>query len=283
MDAPALTAYFIDALENRFSASGGISRIPGGKERVDSTAWAIHALNRLKPESALAREGQQYLSRQQQQDGSIPLTKDTPAVTWPTSLALLAWDTEAIFQKERLKATQFLLTAKGRILEKQPRALTHNVKLPGWPWVDNTYAWIEPTAMAVLALKSQGKGEHPRVQQGIQLILDRMLVDGGWNYGNKRVFGTPLLPMPESTGIALCAIKGDVHEKTIKKSLLYLKSIYPDTHTPLSLARTISGLSSFNQRPHDVLERIQHCLDLQNRYGPFAPPLLAELALVLKA
>ncbi len=263
----------------RFSTSGGVARIPGEAESIDSTAWAIRALNFLNPGDDLARAGQLYLGTMQQQNGSVSLTLDMPGVTWPTSLALLAWNTDKRFENERIKATQFLLESKGRVLEKQPEMIAHNVKLPGWPWVDGTYSWVEPTSMAVLALKAQGQGEHPRVKQGIALILDRMLIDGGWNYGNKRVFGTNLLPMPESTGIALCALKGDVSEEIITKSLLYLNSIYPAVNTPLSLSRIILGLSSFNQRPHDVAKRIQQCLDLQNRYGPFETTLLAELAL----
>ena len=68
--------------------------------------------------------------------------------------------------------------------------------IPGWsrrPW----RFW--PSAVLGLA-------DHPRVKAGIKLILDRALDAGGWNYGNKSVFGTELRPQPGPTGLALLAL-----------------------------------------------------------------------------
>jgi hypothetical protein len=38
--------------------------------------------------------------------------------------------------------------------------------------------------------------------------LDRRCVDGGWNYGNKRVLGETLPSYPETTGLALIGLAG---------------------------------------------------------------------------
>ena len=54
----------------------------------------------------------------------------------------------------------------------------HDPRLVGWPWVDGTHSWLEPTALAILALCRAGLADHPRVNAGIELILDRAL-DGG--------------------------------------------------------------------------------------------------------
>ena len=66
----------------------------------------------------------------------------------------------------------------------------------GWPWVDGTHSWLEPTAWAVLALGRAGRGEHPRVAEGRALIADRAIGSGGWNYGNPSVFGAACAPIP---------------------------------------------------------------------------------------
>ena len=38
------------------------------------------------------------------------------------------------------------------------------------------------------------------------MIIDRALPHGGWNYGNKVVFGHELRPQPGPTGMALLAL-----------------------------------------------------------------------------
>lgn len=268
-------------LSERFCSSGGVSRLPEEKESVVSTAWATLALCRISPGMDQVSAGRHFLSRLQQADGSVPVAPEIPDVIWPTPVALLAWGKDNAFCSERRKATRFLLECQGVVLKKKSNVNAHDGRIPGWPWVDGTYSWVEPTALAILALKSENQEDHPRVKQGINLLLDRMLVNGGWNYGNKNVFGTDLMPMPESTGIALCALQGDVPEKEIETSLSYLTENYPRFTTPLSLARSVSGLSAFHQRPVDAEQRIENCLDLQKRYGPFETPLLAELGIAL--
>ena len=41
-----------------------------------------------------------------------------------------------------------------------------NTDLAGWSWIERTFAWAEPTALALLALESAGAGEHPRAREG---------------------------------------------------------------------------------------------------------------------
>ena len=64
--------------------------------------------------------------------------------------------------------------------------------------------------MGILALKAVGFAGHDRVKEAVRMILNRQLPSGGWNYGNTTVFKRELLPMPEHTGQALCALSGFV-------------------------------------------------------------------------
>ena len=54
----------------------------------------------------------------------------------------------------------------------------HDSAAVGWPWVDGTHSWLEPTALAILALCREGLAGHPRVDAGIELILNRSAREG---------------------------------------------------------------------------------------------------------
>ena len=56
--------------------------------------------------------------------------------------------------------------------------LGHDPTLTGWPWVGGTHSWVEPTSLAVLALRREGLGKHPRVEEGLKVIRDRAIVSG---------------------------------------------------------------------------------------------------------
>jgi hypothetical protein len=83
----------------------------------------------------------------------------------------------------------------------------------GWPWCPNASSWIEPTAHSIVALKKAARrvsapGLAERVADAERMIFDRRSPDGGWNYGNRRVFKVDLPSYPETTGIALLGLQG---------------------------------------------------------------------------
>jgi hypothetical protein len=197
---------------------------------------------------------------------------------WPTSLSILAWQGASEFGNEQNKAVQFLCFASGKhFLKEDDSPAGHDTSVRGWPWIGNTHSWVEPTALAVLALKIAGHAENDRVKDGLELLMDRQLRHGGWNYGNTTVFGKELLPMPDSTAIALSALEGLVPRSEIDKSIRYLKTRIDHIRAPFSLGWSILGLSAWGERPGKIEERILGCLDLQKTYGEFKTDLLSLL------
>src|SRR5205085_2740274 len=95
-------------------------------------------------------------------------------------------------------------------------------QLVGWPWAEGNFSWVEPTSWAMLALRRVGQGAHPRVEEGRKLLLDRVLEPGGVNYGNRRIFGITLEPIPTPTSLALLALQGCDDER-VKKTVAYLR------------------------------------------------------------
>lgn len=78
--------------------------------------------------------------------------------------------------------------------------------LPGWPWVEHTFSWVEPTAWGVLSLRRSGHGRDPRAQGGLATLADRQCTDGGWNAGTPDILGQELFGYLYLTGLVLVAL-----------------------------------------------------------------------------
>jgi hypothetical protein len=153
----------------------------------------------------------------------------------------------------------------------------HDTAIKGWPWIENTHSWIEPTSLSILALKDCGHGKHERVIEAVKMLTDRQLPDGGWNYGNTTVFEKKLLPFPESTGHALCALAGSVEPADVRGSIDYLSREAGRVRTPLSLSWSIFGLTAWSNRPSQVQDWVLQSLALQQKYGDYDTALLSQL------
>jgi hypothetical protein len=149
--------------------------------------------------------------------------------------------------------------------------------------VNATHSWVEPTALALLALSISDEADHLRARQGARMLLDRQLTWGGWNYGNNRVYGQELRPMPASTGLALQALAGRGDPAEVEKSLSYLESIIDNTRTPFSLAWSLLGLSAWGKRPRHTQELIAAALDRQYIFGDYPTTHLSLLLLAATA
>jgi hypothetical protein len=108
-----------------------------------------------------------------------------------------------------------------------------------------THSWVEPTALAVLALKAAGHGGHPRTREAARLLIDRLLPGGGCNYGNTVVLGQQLVPHVQPTGLTMLALAGE-HDPSggIERSIDYLLRTLDEHTPPASLAYGLMGMSA---------------------------------------
>lgn len=267
---------------SRAIAGGGFPHKAGGPYRPDATAWAILALTGPAGCAGTLERACERLAAAQGSDGRVPLSESVPAAYWPTPLAALAWKKAGCCRAGIEKALAFILGSSGRHSPKERDApYGHDPTIKGWSWTEAAHSWIEPTALSILALRGNGYSKHARTFEGVAMIMDRQLPTGGWNYGNTTVFNQELLPMPEHTGQALCAVSGYAARREVEKSIEYLEKQRPQLKTPLSLCWCLFGLRAWKVDLPGMQDQIRHCLSLQDRYGIYDTTSLAQLGIAL--
>ena len=257
------TMLWTDDILDRLSAQLPCGYHATGPVSTEPTALAALALLAANREAS-ARTLLAWLAGLQATDGSIGPTATQSTPGWPTSLAVLA---TLFAQRNGLAARTFdanrgvawILQTRGEALPRTPE-MGHDTTLVGWPWIEETHSWIEPTAMHVLALKAAGHSDHPRTREAVRLLIDRLLPDGGCNYGNTVVMGQTLRPHLQPTGLTMLALAGEAdRDGRIKKSLEYLAAELPSIAAAASLSDGLLGLAACTivcrARAHAWLER----------------------------
>jgi uncharacterized protein (DUF362 family) len=206
---------------------GGWSYAPGQTAHLEPTCLALLALSQEKERFATAIDaGKQALDRCAAVDGSYRLLQGREEAVWPTSLVLYVQSALG-FPPEIMKRTAGrLLALRGRPVDAAGAKEVQDIDLQieGWPWADGNFSWAEPTAWACLALRRSGLGEHPRVRQGLKLLLDRASDEGGINYGNRRILGKTTEPIPGPTALMLLALQGHGDEPRVAAAVRYLQA-----------------------------------------------------------
>lgn len=260
MNSASIDGLNRELLRLRDSRQGWGNRA-GGTPYVEPTALAALALSAststtLPAESNVAiAAAAEWLKSIQQSEGCLGISPDLPRPSWTTPLAILVWLATDRCHESTKKAVDWLLVQQG--LTWSPTAESpygHDTRIAGWAWVADTHSWLEPTALAVLALRRAGFSGHVRTLDGQRLIRDRVIRNGGWNYGNSAVFGTDLQPQPAPTGLALLALSGveDADSPIVTQSCDYLETILPTTRAPQSLCYGTLALAAWNRRPADA-------------------------------
>ena len=267
------------SLNERLLSDGGFAELPRAVYRVDATAWAVIALASAGGmDSDVMAAARKRLTESQLKDGRVTVSKEYPSAFWPTPLAVLAWQGSMIQKSAHARAVAFLLTAAGKHYEKIPNSpAVDDTSIKGWSWIEDSSSWVEPTSLAILALRAAGHESHPRSQEAVKMLMDRQLPHGGWNYGNTIVYGQELYAQPGSTGIALAALAGQVERAQVAKSLDYLTNQAEQCRSPFSLSWALIGLSAWGKKPVPSQAWINESLGLQEKYGSYGTSLLSLL------
>jgi hypothetical protein len=229
---------------------------PGSESYVEPSVLASLAL--LSQESgeqdhATAAEVAGWLASIQRDDGALGLSASLREPAWPTTFACLLWQALGSHPGARAAALQFLAQRRGQPASTRDMPYVgYDATLPGWPWVEGTFSWVEPTSLAVLVLRRAALAKE-RTAEGLALLLDRAIPGGGWNYGNNVLFETTLRARPAPTGLALLALKAaSVDDPSIESGLAELEATLPTVRSGQSLCWGLLGLSAWGRRPAEA-------------------------------
>lgn len=286
---------YLDELVASAHPDGGWGYGPNQAAQLEPTCLALLAasLEADKHADAMAK-GRRFLASCRRGDAGYPLAKGRSEALWSTALVLFV-ETTLGANEDALAATAgFLLSYKGRI----PNVPNHDelnvadpnhdidLNIVGWPWAENNFSWVEPTAWACLAMRRFGQETQPRVQEGLAMLIDRALDTGGVNYGNRRILDKILEPIPGPTALMLLALQGRDHPR-IDAAVRYLLS---ELHTPdlehlcwakiaLELYRNKPGVA---EALKDLETRIPAAAELRKTV-PWVRPANMRLALIALA
>ncbi len=228
----------------------------------DAAEWSRFAIPHL-----------QWLARTQRADGLLVDASDAPANFTSNGLAACVL---AHLERVRPKAdTADLRRLVGGIINTKGMSVSdpdprQDNRLQGWPWMPDTFSWLEPTAWCVLALKKAGQRSREataRIDEGDKLIVNRVCESGGWNYGNASVIGQDLRPYVPTTAIALIAMQDRPRTAAVERSVSWLRDSRLKEPSATALALASIALRIHGLPVEDVDMRLADDVDRAVRLG----------------
>ncbi len=221
---------------------------------TEPTALVLLAQSAIGTEPASFAAGLNYLRSLAGPDGGFRPQSGVKESTWVTSLVgllpagsigvplhrgALAW-LKGVTGRESSWSSKLRLRLSGS-KEEVP---------DGWPWFPGASAWVVPTSLAVLAfereLKTREDSElRTRVAAGKRFLLSKTCADGGWNYGANRALGRDGDSYPETTGIALLALRG----VKLDRSLAAARRHLAECRAAEGIAWLRMGLAAHGEKP----------------------------------
>jgi hypothetical protein len=248
----------IGLLVSKQNPDGGWPYVRGASW-TEPTVYAILALlsaSEIEP----ARRGLRWILGIERSGGGWPPQAGVEQSTWVTALVALL-PPDLLGQQPHNRAIQWLLGTTGK--ESTPvyrlrewligNPVTPEQEFPGWPWVPGSAAWVGPTSVAVLALDKEYRRNPTtavglRMEEGRKYLLRRMCREGGWNHGSVRALGYESRPYPETTGMALAALRG-VHAPEIPLALDTARRFLAECRSADALNWLQLGLLAHGQLP----------------------------------
>ncbi len=151
-----------------------------------------------------------------------PAFQGDSKAAWTTALALCTLTVLNEISVASDRALRWLLEERGKeghwFWRWKFKTADRNVQFDpdkyGWPWISGSASWVIPTAFSIIAIKqftvcNRSEASEKRIHLGVDMLLDRACVDGGWNSGNSIVYGVPLRAHVDATAIALLALQDE--------------------------------------------------------------------------
>lgn len=285
------TVQILEALAAWADGQGLWGYFPDAPAQVEPTCLALLALAVERERyTALIQRSVTSLCHWQDPDGAFRVRGGRKEAVWPTALALLVLEVFEVNVEARMRAVRWLLHTAGRKLDDPDayrRDFDIDPEIVGWPWTESTFSWTEPTCWACLALRRAGYQNHPRVQEGLRMLLDRTFDSGGINSGNRRVFDRPTEPVPSVSALMLLTFGKLPDHPRLAATRRYLVDVARRDSDLEHLAWCRIALQPWRHDPQvapqlaEIENRLRDCHALRRQGGLFAPSVVREALTVL--
>lgn len=258
----AATTRLRQLLHARVNLTGGWPYTPGKVSRIEPTCWALLALRESDAADPVAADAKHLaLLRSRQRDDGLLVDYPQAPVNFTSN------GTAAALGRQLFRAdagfvdgvVSGLNQVKGvSVALDDPR---QNNRLQAWPWMADTFSWVEPTAWCVLALKRIAAGRRSpeaaaRLGEAEALLKNRSCDGGGWNYGNASALGQDLRPHVPTTALALLALQDHRDDPVVAASITYLERAELAEASSLALGLTALALRVFDRSVEQVETRL---------------------------
>ncbi|WP_448592888.1 hypothetical protein [Thermoflexus hugenholtzii] len=243
---------------------GGWGYRPGSPSATEPTGAALVALG-LDPEAAPAVErARRWLEAAQRPDGGWGMDPEDPESHWMTAWGILGLARLDPRAPEVARGVRWLIELPvvrieaAELTAEVRRTLGINPALRGWPWRPGEASWVEPTALALLAMHAASSIEahRDRVEEAIRYLIDRRCQGGGWNFGNPFMLGAYLPPRPHPTAWVLLALKAIAPDAIRSEDVEALRAGMRRDGGTMALALGHMALTALGIEDHEVPQQL---------------------------
>jgi squalene cyclase len=224
-----------------------------GDSWTEPTVFALLAQTATQIDRAAFAGGLKFLTSTQRPDGGWSPQPEVAESTWVTALVALLPE-EAIGADTMNNGLAWLKGQTGQ--ESTWSFRLHQMitgdkqKYPdGWPWFPGAAAWVIPTSLGILAFERALKRNNDRklrsrIDAGREFLLTHMCADGGWNHGGNHALGRDGDSYPETTGIALTALRARFDKAALEKAKTAARRHFANCRTAEGIAWLRMGLAA---------------------------------------
>lgn len=271
----------IDLLTAGRNPDGGWGYYRNKTSRLEPTCWAVLALASDGEDESAGREALRHWPTR---NGLLSERRGGEPNYAFHALALLALRHAAT---EHIGGDRALVDALQHVrgIASAPSTINRqDNSIQAWPWITDTFSWVEPTAWCLLALKTCASGpqttpDPSRVRDAERLLADRSCRGGGWNYGNSNMLGSDLAPYVPTTAIALLALRDRSSEPAVVAGLDFLERHSTSERASIALALAARALRAYGRGTEAVIAALREQLPITLALGNHAAAAAALYAL----
>ncbi len=212
---------------------------------TEPTVFVLLAQSVTQVDGPAFSAGLNFLYSTQRGDGGWSPQPGVAESTWVTALPALL--PEAAIGADRLRqALEWMEGQTGRESTwsyrlKQMMSGNNQQEPAGWAWFPGAAAWVIPTSVGIMAFeralrRGENRGLRGRVNSGYEYLAAHVCADGGWNHGSSHALGRDGDSYPETTGIALAALRHAPDRQLIGRAKAA-------AHRHLATCRTAEGIA----------------------------------------